>query len=201
MAVTPTKRGGRPTTDNRLLEIIMSKILILYGTDYGHTRKVAQHIAEVINERGHVTELVQGNKSPRDFTVDGFDGAIIGTSIHMGVHQISVKKLVKAQKEALSKIPSAYFCVCLTAYSSKAEDKKQVESFINDFLKYTGLKPVVSTAFAGALRYPHYNFARRYMAKLVARKVGADTDTKQEHYEYTDWNAVNRFAEEFVDSI
>ncbi len=179
----------------------MAKILILYSTDYGHTRKVAQHIAGVVQDRGHEAELVQGNKAPRDFTLDGFDGAIIGTSIHMGIHQISVKKLVKAQKEALSKIPSAYFCVCLTAHSSKAEDKKQVESFINDFLKYTGLKPVASTAFAGALRYPHYNFIRRYMAKLVARKVGADTDTKQEHYEYTDWNAVNRFAEEFANSI
>lgn len=179
----------------------MAKILILYGTDYGHTRKVAQHIAGVITERGHEAELVQGNKAPRNFTMDGFHGAIIGTSIHMGIHQISVKKLVKSLRDSLNYVPTAYFCVCLTAYSDKPEDRKQVESFINEFVKYTGIKPIKTTAFAGGLRYPHYNFIRRYMAKLVARKVGADTDTKQESYDYTDWNAVNRFAEEFVDSI
>jgi menaquinone-dependent protoporphyrinogen IX oxidase len=39
------------------------------------------------------------------------------------------------------------------------------------------------------------------MAKLLARKLGADTNTKQEHYEYTDWNTVTKFATDFVDII
>lgn len=179
----------------------MARILILYGTDYGHTRKIAQHMAGVVETRGHEVELVQGNKAPKGFSPDGFDAAIIGTSIHMGVHQISIRKLVKSLRDDFNKIPTAYFCVCLTAKSTKPEDQSQVEDFINDFLKYTKIKPAKTAAFAGALRYPHYNFVRRYMAKLVARKVGADTDTKQELYEYTDWAAVTRFAEEFTDSI
>ena len=179
----------------------MAKILILYGTDHGQTRKVGQHIAKILQERGHEIELVQGNKAPKDFTIDRFDGAIIGTSIHMGVHQISIKKLAKSKKEALSKIPSAYYCVCLTAMSPNPENNKQVEGFINDFLNYTELKPIVSTAFAGALRYPDYNFIKRYMAKLLARKLEADTDTKKDIYEYTDWNAVTRFAGDFADAI
>ena len=38
------------------------------------------------------------------------------------------------------------------------------------------------------------------MVKLVARKLGLDTDTKRE-FIYTDWAAVARFAEEFARSI
>ena len=178
----------------------MAKILILFGTDHGHTRKIANRIAEVTRERGHEVELVQGNKAPSGFSPDGFDAAIIGTSIHMGLHQISVRKLVKENLTAFERIPSAYFCVCLTACGTRPQDTAQVERYINDFTKYTGLHPMKVTAFAGALKYTDYNFFRRFIAKLVARRVGADTNTKGE-YEYTDWDAVTQFAEEFADSL
>ena len=178
----------------------MSRILILYGTGEGQTRKVANRIAEVAGGRGHEVEMVKGNKAPADFSPKGFDAAIIGTSIHMGLHQISVKKLVKANRNDFNNMPCAYFCVCLTAISDKPQDKMQVEKYINDFKGYTGLQPVLTAVFAGALRYPYYNFIKRFMVKLVARRIGADTDTKRE-FEYTNWQAVDRFAEGFLDSL
>ncbi|MDY6912400.1 MAG: flavodoxin domain-containing protein [Chloroflexota bacterium] len=178
----------------------MAKILILFGTDHGHTRKIANRMADVIRERGHEVELVQGNKAPSDFSPDGFDATVIGTSVHMDLHQISVRKLVKEKLSAFERIPSAYFCVCLTAFGTRPQDMAQVKRYINDFTKYTGLNPIKVTAFAGALKYPDYNFVRRFIAKLVARRVGADTNTKGE-YEYTDWDTVTRFAEEFADSL
>ncbi len=178
----------------------MAKILILFGTNYGQTRKVANHIAEVVRSRGHDVALEQGNKLQDDFTPDGFDAAIIGTSINLGVHQISIRKLVKNNKAAFNSIPCAYFCVCLSAYGIKPQDKEQVDKFLNDFTQYTGLEPVKTAAFAGALRYPYYNFVRRFAAKLVARKVGADTYTKDE-YEYTNWDAVTKFTADFIDSL
>ncbi|MBT4512233.1 MAG: protoporphyrinogen oxidase [Chloroflexi bacterium] len=178
----------------------MAKILILFGTNYGQTRKVANHIAEVVRSRGHDVEEAQGNKLPDDFTPKDFDAAIIGTSINLGVHQISIRKLVKNNEAAFNSMPCAYFCVCLSAYGTKPQDKEQVDKFLNDFIQYTGLKPVKTAAFAGALRYPYYNFVRRFAAKLVARRVGADTYTKNE-YEYTNWEAVTKFTTDFVDSL
>lgn len=172
----------------------MSKLLILYGTGEGHTRKIATRMAEKATEQGYEAELVKGNKAAGDFSPEGFDAAIIGTSIHMGLHQISVRKLVKAHQAGFAKIPVAYFCVCLTAASDKSDDIKQVHKYIDEFKLYTGLQPRFTEAFAGALRYPYYNFIKRYMIKLVARKLGLDTDTKKE-YEYTNWSAVDSFAE------
>ena len=178
----------------------MAKILILYGTDEGHTRKVADHMAEVIRSAEHTVELVQGNKASSGFSPSDFDAVIIGTSIHLGVHQISVKKLVKKNWSAFANIPTAFFCVCLTVTSQKPQDQKQVRQYIDDFTNYTGIDPVSTAVFAGALRYPYYNFIKRFMIKLVARKLELDTDTKNV-YEYTDWDAVARFSTEFIDLL
>jgi menaquinone-dependent protoporphyrinogen oxidase len=178
----------------------MLKVLIIYGTNNGQARKVAERMVGMVKGRGHEVELVQGNKTSADFSPEGFDAAIVGTSIYMDQHQISMRKLVKANSEAFNRIPTAYFCVCLTVKGTKPEDKEQAERYIQKFADYTGLKPVKTAVFAGALKYPDYNFVKRFSAKLLARKLGLDTDTKQ-YFEYTDWLAVTRFAEEFVDSL
>ena len=175
----------------------MSKLLILYGTGEGQTRKVANRMAEIIRGKGHEV-IVQVNKDSEGFSTDGFDAAIVGTSIHMGLHQISIRKLVKAHIKAFNSIPVAYFCVCLTAASDQPEDRKQLDKYVADFKSYTGLDPRITAVFAGALRYPYYNFIKRYIMKLIARKLALDTDTKQE-YEYTDWAAVDRFTGQFLD--
>ncbi|MDD5095536.1 MAG: flavodoxin domain-containing protein [Dehalococcoidia bacterium] len=178
----------------------MAKIIILYGTNNGQARKVAEHIAEVVKKQGHAVEMAQGNKAFDNFSPQGFDAAIIGTSIYMGTHQISVKKLVKANSDVFNRIPSAYFCVCLTATQTSPEAIAELDKYVKNFTDYTGLKPVKTAVFAGALKYPDYNFVKRFSVKLLARKLGLDTDTKN-HFEYTDWNAVTRFAEEFAESV
>ena len=101
----------------------MAKILILFGTNFGQTRKVANHIADIAIRRGHEVDLVQGNKAGNDFSTDTYGAAFIGTSIHMDTHQISMRRLVKEKRDEFRKIPTAYFCVCLTAYGTGPEDK------------------------------------------------------------------------------
>ena len=49
---------------------------------------------------------------------------------------------------------------------------------------------------AGALRYTHYNWLKRWMMKRIVTKAGGNTDTSRD-YEYTDWAAVRAFADEF----
>ena len=178
----------------------MAKILIIYGTDEGHTLKVAERIAEVIKSAGHTAELLQGNRAPSDFSPSGFDAVIVGTSIHLGVHQISVKRLVRKNRSAFANVPTAFFCVCLTVTSQKPQDQQQVQKYVKDFTGYTGMDPIITAVFAGALKYPYYNFIKRFVIKLVARKLGLDTDTSNV-YEYTDWNAVETFAKKFIDLL
>jgi len=52
--------------------------------------------------------------------------------------------------------------------------------------------------FAGALRYTQYGFVKRHLIKKISKdKASADLDTSRD-YEYTDWNDVRHFAEEFL---
>mgnify|MGYP005849565877 CR=1 FL=1 len=105
----------------------MAKLLIVYGTNEGHTRKVAEHMAEALRKEGHQADLLQGIKAPADFSLAGYDAVLVGTSVHMGIHQIAMRQLVKKHREEFQRLPGAYFCVCLTAASKKPEELKQVD--------------------------------------------------------------------------
>src|SRR5690606_41877313 len=65
----------------------------------------------------------------------------------------------------------------------------------------TGWQPAEAVAFAGALRYSAYNLLLRWVMRRIARKAAAHlpgaTDTSRDH-EYTDWAAVDAFADAFA---
>jgi menaquinone-dependent protoporphyrinogen oxidase len=52
-------------------------------------------------------------------------------------------------------------------------------------------------SFAGALAYTKYGFFKRLALRYIAWRVGAPTNPARD-YEFTDWEAVTRFAETVV---
>jgi menaquinone-dependent protoporphyrinogen oxidase len=73
--------------------------------------------------------------------------------------------------------------------------RAEAESHVAEFLAATGWRPVTTATFAGALRYPRYGPITRFIMKLISRSHGGPTDTHRE-YEFTDWMAVARFADQ-----
>jgi menaquinone-dependent protoporphyrinogen oxidase len=72
----------------------MTRILILYGTTEGQTAKIAEFIAEVI--RGHGDEVTAVDvREVQDTIPDGYQGLIVGASIHMGKHDKHVVEFVR----------------------------------------------------------------------------------------------------------
>lgn len=66
----------------------------------------------------------------------------------------------------------------------------------DDFFKACHWYPQTQTTFAGGLAYSQYNPLLRWWMKRIAKKAGGDTDTSKD-YEYTNWDDVNIFANEF----
>ena len=64
------------------------------------------------------------------------------------------------------------------------------------FVSAGGRQPGATRPVPGALLYTRYNPVKRWMMKRIVRKAGGDTDTTRD-YEYTDWNEVRAFADEF----
>jgi menaquinone-dependent protoporphyrinogen oxidase len=75
---------------------------------------------------------------------------------------------------------------------------------IDDVLDETGWIPTMSESFAGALQFKEYNLPTRVLMRLIARRIehqnGAPIDV-HEDTDYTDWAAVERFAEAFSTAL
>ena len=178
----------------------MSKIAVLYGTTEGQTAKIAEHIAALVRTHGHTADLRHIAELEDDFDLTGYDGVIVGASIHEGHHQRYVTRWVAQHREALSRKPSAAFTVCLAINSVNAPERAEAEAFAGLYEQRTGWKPDSSAVFAGALRYTQYSWLKRIVMKQIAKHEGGSTDTSQD-IEYTDWAKVDAFAAALLDRV
>ena len=128
---------------------------------------------------------------------DDYDAVIVGASIHMGKHEDYVRDYVRENRDALERLPSAFFSVSLAAHG----DTEVAEGYIEEFVEETGWRPGMVGLFSGALLYTQYGFIKRHMMKYIARHKGSpDTDISRD-FVYTDWESVKHFAEEFLELV
>lgn len=172
----------------------MTKILIGYGTTEGQTARIAEYIADVIRGQGHEAQVLDLKRS-KDVPLDGTDAVVIGGSIHMGKHEESVGDFVRKNRGALERLPSAFFSVSLAAHG----DMENARAYVENFEQQTGWRPIQVGYFGGALLYRQYGLIKRLMMKKIVRdKPGnLSLDTSRDH-EYTEWDDVRRFAEDFL---
>jgi len=172
----------------------MSRILIGYGTTEGQAARIAEHLAKAIGSHG-VEARVADLKRSGNVDLDSCDAVIIGGSIHMGKHEGYVADFVRKNRAALERLPSAFFSVSLAAHG----DLANAEAYVANFEQETRWHPTQVGLFSGALLYRQYGLLKRYMMKRIVRDKpgGLSTDTSRDH-EYTDWDDVNRFAEDFL---
>lgn len=175
------------------------RILVGYGSTDGHTVRVAERIAHTLGGRGFDVRLQDLREVPEP-GVAPFDGVVLGGSVHMGRHQRFVRDFARRYREALEKLPTAFFSVSMAATERSVEDRLEAEGYVQRFMEETGWRPSRVDTFAGALPYTRYGPLKRFVIKRIARKKGADTDTSRDH-EYTDWEAVRRFAEAFAEDF
>jgi menaquinone-dependent protoporphyrinogen oxidase len=175
----------------------MTKILIAYGTTEGQTARIADQLAELMRSRGLQADALNLKVSQRA-SIDGYDAVVVGGSIHMGKHQEDVVEFVRKNQADLERLPSAFFSVSLAANG----DLPNAEAYVENFVQETGWRPSKVGLFSGALLYRQYGFFKRYMMKRIVRDKpgGMSLDTSRD-YVYTDWDQVQRFAEDFVERL
>ena len=174
----------------------MTRILIPYGTTEGLTARISEYVADVVRGHGHEANAldIKGSESPR---TDAYDAVIVGASIHMGKHEDYVLDFVRENRDALERLPSAFFSVSMAAH----DNPEEAEGYIEEFVRETGWRPARVGLFGGALLYTHYGFIKRHLMKKIARDKGnPDTDTSRD-YIYTEWDGVKRFVEEFLETL
>ena len=175
------------------------RVLVAYASTHGHTAKIAGRVAEAVRTAGLEAEVEQLGEAA-DPDPGAYDGVIAGASLHQGKHQPELVEWVRAHREALESRPAGFFSVSLTAAEDTEEARAATQECLDGFLEETGWSPAMTAMFAGALQYREYDFFTRKLIRLMMKRGGHPTDTSRD-YEYTDWDAVDRFAEELAGRV
>jgi len=168
-------------------------VLIVYASTHGHTAKIAERMAATLDRDGETVTLHHLGQDAGDPPPHDYDVVLVGASIHAGHHQKEVVRWANDHRAALAGVRSAFFSVCLTAADDTEESRAATRGYLDDFVERTGWTPDRMTTFAGALQYREYDFATRLLMRLLMRRGGHPTDASRD-YDYTDWEAVDRFA-------
>ena len=175
----------------------MKPILVVYGTTEGHTRKIAEFIAERVRKRGKNVDLVDSATPDANDVQPIYSGAFIGGSVHHQRHQTALAHFVKENLAWLNVVPTAFFSVNLAMLHKEAEGRAEAKQCVAAFLEETGLKPTKACLVAGALKYTQYDFFKRALLRYLVKPGGVDAAASQDT-EYTNWDDVGRFVDEYL---
>ena len=174
----------------------MAKILVVYGTAYGQTERIARRIVDRLTSRGHGVCMYKGDALPKHLRLDDYDEVVVAASIIRGRHQRYIRDFARRHHERLNRMRSAFVSVSGSAQGSP----DQARQYIDEFVQQTGWNPRFPASFAGSMAYSQYGPLLRWITKLASKRRGGPTDTSRDH-QFTDWEAVDRYAERLAKAM
>lgn len=178
----------------------MAKLLVLYGTTEGQTRKIAAFAADKLTGAKHEVRLIDAADAPGTLTPEPFDGVIVAASLHIHKYQSAVQHWVSEHAAELNTRPCAFVSVSLAAAATDEDERHEALECAEAFFEKTGWRPKAVHNAAGALRYTKYDFLKTWIMKRIAKSQGGSTDTGHDT-EYTDWTALELFVTDFAAAI
>jgi menaquinone-dependent protoporphyrinogen oxidase len=153
-------------------------VLIVFGSKYGSTRRIAHHMADVFAQKGLQVEVRTPEQHP-DLTQ--YDGVVIGSSTYAGRWRRSIRNFLRSNGPALAALPVWLFSVGpLGNPPTPNENPKDAD------LALTSLDARGHGLFAGSLDSTHLSFGDR----AVIRALGVPDG------DYRNWNRITAWAEE-----
>jgi len=186
----------------------MKRIDVFYATREGHTQLIAERVAAHLRAQGFDAAARKPRSHAANASLDGLWGAVLAASVHGGKHEPEIMEFVRNHLGELNRMRKAFLSVTLSEAGversesipeKRAQCEADVQTMIENFFKETGWRPNVVLP-AGALLYSQYNFVVRFVMKRIAKKMRAGTDTSRD-YDYTDWQALDRFADRLWEEL
>ena len=172
----------------------MSRVLILYASHFGQTRKIAYRLADRLRDGHHEVDVVNIRDGVRALPPpEDYDVVVLGSRVEIGRHASDLIAWMRAHLDALREMPTAVFSVSAAAARSGAG--VDPSGYLETMFEQLSWHPTCAVALAGALPYRKYGLILRLVMKRIARSAGHTTDTSRNH-ELTSWPAVDRFADQ-----
>ena len=170
----------------------MAKILIIFSTTDGHTRKICLRLQEVIENQGYqVTVISVDDVSGIDLNT--YDKIVIGASIRYGKHSPKIYGFIKENTRILDAKSNAFFTVNVVARKPE-KNTPETNPYLIKFLKQIEWRPKKLAVFAGKIDYQKYSSLDRFMIRLIMWMTKGPTDPKA-NIEFTNWKQVEEFGQ------
>jgi menaquinone-dependent protoporphyrinogen oxidase len=180
-------------------------LLIAYATREGHARRIAEHLHEHLGARVSAIEVCDCARAEW-LHPNAYSAVILIASVHNRQHEPEAIRFARRVALANDNPRTAFVSVSsvqMLAESAQAPARlralarRGAQELIAGFLRDSGLRPQCTLGASGALMYTQYRLMQRIGFALFARIGGLSTDTSRDHV-YTDWSALERFADDFV---
>lgn len=167
------------------------RTLILYLTNNGQTKKIAEHIGSQLSDQ----QVTIASLKNLTLSLQDFDQIIIGASVRYGHFKPALEQFINQHYAVLQQKKSGLFTVNLTA-RKEAKNQPHTNVYTRKLLQRIKWQPNHAAVFAGALYYPRYKWYERAVIRFIMKMTGGETDISKE-VEYTNWQKVEQFAQNF----
>jgi len=183
----------------------MTRAVVLYASQMGHTERIADHVAIGLIARGLPADMLTVGAVPEDFGPP-YGAIVVVGSVHSGQHDPALVETLKRHVPALRQMYGALCSVSLEAAvlananspDQRAAAEIELHQPIGRLIEETGWTPSLVEPVAGALPYAHVGPFRRLLLERLAHETGLPTDTNRDHV-FTDWDALDRFLDVFAE--
>jgi len=179
-------------------------VLVIYASRFGHSHRIAEHIAGALVALGQGTEVVDVRSLPRNSAalLRRYRGVALVASVQYGHLDLRATRWVKANLPMLQGMPTLLVTVSLTArkYVDTPPADVNEHVYTRKFLEATHWRPDVVELAAGKLEYPRYNLFDRKMIQLIMHISHGPTDGVSV-IEYTNWERLTDSARAFAKEI
>ena len=158
-----------------------NKVLVAYASRAGSTGEVAEAIGQVLCEAGAAVD-VRLAKEVTDLSP--YRAVVVGSGIRVGKWLPEAVEFVERHREALSRMPVAYFLVCLTLKENTEENRREVSAYLDPVCEM--VQPVDVGLFAGAMDYSKLPFILRLMMKAMKSPEG----------DFRNWETIRAWADQ-----
>jgi menaquinone-dependent protoporphyrinogen oxidase len=169
----------------------MAKILVVYSTTDGHTRKICERLRQVIEGQAHAVTLLPVAEATYAELEDS-DKVVIGASIRYGKHRPDAVDFIERNTQLLNRKPSAFFSVSVVA-RKPAKNQPHTNPYVRKLLRRIKWRPREVGVFAGKIDYPRYSALDRMVIRFIMLLTGGPTDPRAV-VEFTDWEKVEAFG-------
>ena len=127
------------------------KTLVIYGSRWGGTVKVAEKIGATLKAEGYSVNVVDAKRSPQN--VDSYDFVIVGSGIRADKWTKEALNFIGKNAASLRTKKTALFVSCQMAGGKQESQEKAKKLYLEKTAEQFGLKPVGFGLFGGFLDF------------------------------------------------